>query len=147
MDGRLLELAQAAKEKAAMGAGEAFATMIEHLAHPWHRARGKVVVRVRHYRIHPRSGGATRYLRGRGFVRGWYCAPPIVYVIEAHQKPSERGGVTQAEVQIDGQTFFAEARCSLKDQYVYQIGRDIAVGRLRKLVEEAGLADRVEWPD
>jgi len=84
-------------------------------------------VRVQHFRVGREIGGMPmRYFRGHGFD------------VFHTEEPDERGGETEAHVEIDGQTFWGRAECSVKDSFCYRTGRQIAVGRLRKQLEEAG---------
>ena len=57
---------------------------------------------------------------------------------ETEWMPACRGGKTVAHVVAeDGTEVIGEALCSLKDNFVYQIGRDIALGRALKKLSAA----------
>jgi len=62
-------------------------------------------------------------------------------------RPQSCGGATNARVTLESTTFVYSAWCSLKDQFNYRLGRQIACGRLRKALTVAGIdPDTVVWP-
>jgi len=65
-----------------------------------------------------------RYYRKRGFKN------------YPEATPATKGGTTKAYVDINGTTYLAEAKCHPGiDNFSYRLGRTIAIGRLRKLLE------------
>ena len=85
-------------------------------------------IRIAHFRT-PRefeSAYVARYFRGNGF-EGSFAS-----------EPREKGGMTTAEIALNSTVFIATAHCSVRDSYCYRIGRDIAVGHLRKQIEHLG---------
>lgn len=121
---------------------------------------------VEHYRYHSKQVENLRslelgedndvikprpYVKGRGFL---FIGQDMLYKFldkddkrRAEYTPSVRGGRTRAWIDIGGRTFEAEAKCMMSDNFSYRRGKAIAMGRLRKQLEEADLLDKVSFPE
>lgn len=97
----------------------------------------KPLVRIEHYRVLKGCGKTMfplRYKRGVGFS------------IDHYSEPDTKGGETCAYVKtVDGDEYEAWSTCSANDNFCYRIGREIALGRLRKQLADDGLENEVAW--